>query len=82
MPPSLRPAVAGLLILIVGLVIYRPILGGSGDGLLYPWASDTMGHLLKVEFIASELQAGRLYPQLFPQWYSGVQLLRYFPPIP
>lgn len=82
MPPSLRTTLAGLLILVVALVIYRPILAGTGDGLLYPWASDTMGHLLKVEFIASELQAGRFYPQLFPDWYSGVQLLRYFPPVP
>lgn len=79
---NLRTGFAGILILAVGLAIYWPILAGSGGGLLYPWASDTMGHLLKAEFIASELQEGRLYPQLFPQWYSGVQLLRYFPPFP
>ena len=82
MPSSLRTGLAGLLILAVGLAVYWPILAGSDGGLLYHWASDTMGHLLKVEFIASEVQEGRLYPQLFPQWYSGVQLLRYFPLVP
>src|SRR3990172_3301535 len=71
-----------LVIVVATLVIFRPILSGSDEGTLHPWSSDTLGHLLKVEFVADALQSGNPYPQVFPDWYGGVQLLRYFPPLP
>ena len=69
------------IIAVSALYLFWPVTFGAGEAAVYPWASDTMGHLLKVEFIAEEIRAGNFYPQLFPDWYSGVQLLRYFPPL-
>ena len=80
--PRIATVLAIVAIVVAALVIYRPILTLSPSEGLHPWASDTLGHLLKTQFMAEELRSGNLYPQLFPDWYGGVQLLRYFPPLP
>ena len=68
-------------IVLADLLVYRTILVPDLPG-LYPWASDTLGHLLKAEYLQSNLAQGRLYPDLFPNWYMGIQMLRYYPPLP
>lgn len=72
---------AALIIVLITLVAYRGILL-MGEGERYPWSSDTFGHLIKVEYLYQQLQAGNLYPEIFPAWYNGVQLLRYYGPLP
>lgn len=59
------------------LLFYQGIL--FADPGQQPWGSDTMGHLLKVEYL---LESGTLYPDLLPAWYLGMQLFRYHPPLP
>lgn len=71
-------------IVIVGtaLVVYHPILWSFSPSQRYPWASDTWGHLIKVEYLDQELRQGHLYPDIFPAWYNGIQMLRYYAPVP
>ncbi len=75
-------AIAPFVIVVIGLLIYHPIIFPISDKQLYPWASDTMGHILKAEYLLQNLQAGILYPNILPDWYLGFQMLRYHPPLP
>ncbi|MBN1580845.1 MAG: hypothetical protein JXA89_09100 [Anaerolineae bacterium] len=70
------------LIALVTLYVYRHILFPPAGIQLYPWASDTLGHVIKAEYLAQQVAEGHYYPDLFPGWYVGVQMLRYYPPLP
>ena len=61
--------------------MYAPLLLPAGQA-LYPWASDTLGHVLKVEYLQEQIAGGTLYPNLMPQWYMGLQVFRYHAPLP
>lgn len=73
---------AALFIGMSALILYRWVLFPVGDLARYPWGSDTWGHLIKVQFLGQEVAQGNLYPNLFPDWYAGVQLFRYYAPLP
>lgn len=79
---SLTFLLSGCCIGFLVLLIYGRILFASADVPLYPWASDTLGHVLKAEYLQDKLAEGDLYPDLFPGWYMGLQMLRYHPPLP
>lgn len=49
---------------------------------LLPWGSDTLGHLLRYQFVYQNILAGNWFPQIMPEWYMGMQLLRYYAPLP
>jgi uncharacterized membrane protein len=72
-------SIAGLTLLT--LIIYGDILFAV-EPARYPWASDTLGHALKAEYLGQKLAAGDFYPNLQPEWYLGQQMLRYYPPLP
>ena len=75
--------VAGVLIVsVVAALCYRNILFVPHAKSLYPWASDTLGHVLKAEYLQQGVAEGHLYPDFFPNWYVGIQMLRYYPPLP
>lgn len=71
-------------ILVSGIVLFalRDLWLPAETGLTYPWGSDTLGHLIKAEYLQKEIGAGSFYPNLFPDWYNGLQMLRYYPPLP
>jgi len=71
-----------ILITLAAILIYRVILFPPAGEPLKPWASDTLGHLLKVEYLRENLARGILYPNVFPDWYMGMQFMRYYPPLP
>ena len=71
-----------LLIICAALLIYRAILFPPVGSPLYPWASDTQGHLHKVEYLRGNLDQGIFSPQILPNWYMGMQFMRYYPPLP
>jgi len=73
---------SALLISLVALFAYRGILFPPSGASLYPWASDTLGHVTKAEYLQQKLAEGDFYPDIFPNWYAGVQMLRYYPPLP
>jgi uncharacterized membrane protein len=76
-----RLVLAVVLLKAATAFVYRGILIAP-NAELYPWASDTLGHVLKVEYLRQQTAQGILYPDLLPAWYLGVQMLRYYPPLP
>lgn len=77
-----RFIVSVLFVALAALLAYRGILFPPAGDPAYPWASDTLGHVLKVEYLQQNAARGIFYPHLFPAWYLGIQMLRYYPPLP
>jgi uncharacterized membrane protein len=61
--------------------LYASVVFPRDADVIYPWSSDTWGHLIKAVYLREQISEGIWYPDLFPEWYSGQQMLRYFPPI-
>lgn len=59
------------------LVIYFVSRNG-----MYPSGSDTMYHIYRGNFVYQSIQDGDWYPLYHPMWYNGVELLRYWAPLP
>lgn len=72
----------GLIILAAALFIFQSLLFPAIPDQIYPWGSDTWGHLVKAVYLQQQISQGNFYPDLFPGWYSGIQLLRYHAPLP
>ncbi len=70
------------IIALTVLFCYRGILFPPSPDARYPWASDTLGHIVKAEYLHAQIAQGHVYPDIFPGWYLGVQMLRYYPPLP
>jgi len=66
----------------MALFFYHSVLFPADDTEKYPWSSDGWGHLMKAEFLSQQIDEGNTYPALFPGWYNGIQLLRYYAPLP
>lgn len=65
----------------VAIWVYWPLLNAPLYK-IYPWGSDTWGHLFKAEFLYREIMNGNYYPQFMPDWYNGCQPFRYWAPLP
>ncbi len=76
-----RVLLACISLVLLALLFYRGILFGVSPEDV-PWASDTLGHVLKAEYLRDQVEQGVLYPDFFPHWYMGLQMLRYHPPLP
>lgn len=46
----------------------------------YPLGNDVYGHLYKIKTLYEEINKGNWYPIYTPNWYSGIELFRYWPP--
>lgn len=74
---------AGLLLVgAASASMYAPLLNPTAGQALFPWASDTLGHVLKVQYLQQQTAQGIWYPNLMPQWYMGLQVFRYHAPLP
>ena len=73
--------IAVLVIALVTFALYSGVIFPRDLDAVYPWSSDAWGHLIKAVYLRQEIGEGNWYPDLFPEWYSGQQMLRYFPPI-
>jgi len=49
---------------------------------IYPWGSDTWGHLFKALYVYQQIGQDHWYPDLLPAWYLGTEMLRYYAPLP
>lgn len=82
---QLRPreqyAIGVLAIIITALVVYFNVVFPRDADSVFPWSSDAWGHLIKAVYLREQIGEGQFYPDLFPDWYNGQQLLRYFPPL-
>ncbi|GAP07142.1 MAG TPA: hypothetical protein DEQ80_09270 [Anaerolinea thermolimosa] len=72
----------GSIITVVILLVYWPLWQAMNRPDLLPWGSDTLGHLLRYQFIQQNILDGNWFPQIMPEWYMGMQLLRYYAPLP
>lgn len=70
-----------LVIALATFALYAGVVFPRDPDVIYPWSSDTWGHLIKAVYLREQISEGIWYPDLFPEWYSGQQMLRYFPPI-
>ncbi|MEX0925114.1 MAG: 6-pyruvoyl-tetrahydropterin synthase-related protein [Dehalococcoidia bacterium] len=82
MRPANKYLLAALAITAGTFLMYQDIVLPRDASLAYPWSSDAWGHLIKAVYLREEIGQGNWYPDLFPSWYSGQQMLRYFPPLP
>lgn len=64
---------AGLAVMIMWLLK----LGGN-----YPQGSDTMCHIYKGDILYKSINKGILYPMYDENWYNGVQMMRFWAPLP
>ena len=72
----------GSIITVIILLVYWPLWQAMNQPDLLPWGSDTLGHLLRYQFVHQNILVGNWFPQIMPDWYMGMQLLRYYAPLP
>lgn len=75
---SLLPLLAPVCYLAVSILT---VLAVCGNG-VYPSGSDTMYHVYRGDFVYRSVLAGNWWPAYDPMWYNGVELLRYWAPLP
>ena len=81
-PHNRRVLWAALFITAISFLIYWDVLWPADPSLRYPWSYDSWGHLIKAEYLQEQIATGTWYPDIFPQWYNGQQMLRYYAPLP
>lgn len=74
-------AIGALFVIIAAMVMYFGVVFPRDADQIFPWSSDAWGHLVKAVYLREQIGNGQFYPDLFPSWYNGQQLLRYFPPL-
>lgn len=48
----------------------------------YPQGSDTLCHLYRADLLLQNIKEGVLYPLYDTMWYNGVEIMRYWAPVP
>ena len=48
----------------------------------YPTGSDTMYHIFRGDYVYNSIKEGSWYPIYNSMWYNGVEILRYWSPLP
>lgn len=81
----MKKAIKGMLLILicisyvaVGLLVAFMV---SKSG-VYPAGSKAMGYVYKGDVLYGQLKTGNLYPLFDTDWYNGVELLRYWAPLP
>ncbi len=59
------------------LIMY--VIYGWGN---YPSGSDTYCHLYRADVILENIREGNWFPLYDPYWYNGVEIMRYWGPVP
>jgi uncharacterized membrane protein len=67
------PVFCGLTVLIIS-ILYQ-----NGN---YPTGSDTFAHLYKGQVLYEHIKDGDFWPLFDPDWYNGVQMMRFWAPLP
>lgn len=75
---SLPAVVLGLLILAA---LSAAVFYGMREGQYYGSGNDIWGHIYKTQILVEGIQEGNFYPLYTPDWYNGIQLYRYWPPL-
>ncbi|SEW36212.1 6-pyruvoyl-tetrahydropterin synthase-related protein [[Clostridium] fimetarium] len=67
----------GCFVLLAMLTMYIVKISGR-----YPQGSDTFCHLYRADLILKNIGQGNWYPLYDSTWYNGVEIMRYWGPIP
>jgi uncharacterized membrane protein len=70
-----------VIITMAAVVFYWPILTLQDPNAI-PWGSDSLGHIAKAEFLQDSIRLSFYNPTIFPEWYMGSQIFRYYPLLP
>lgn len=68
-----------IVILVIAAIITILNINKAG---IYPWGSDTFGHLFKGNVLYDAFIEGKSYTNYDSNWYNGMQLLKVSEPIP
>lgn len=71
-----------LLVLAVYAAISVAIMYAVSRSGVWPSGSDTMCHIYKGSVLYQALKNGNWYPLFDPMWYNGVEMMRYWAPMP
>jgi len=74
-----RPGI--ILALLILAVFSIALVYGMREGQYYGSGNDIWGHIYKTQVLVEGIQNGDFYPLYNPDWYNGIQLYRYWPPL-
>lgn len=66
-----------LFCLIAAAIVFFLQLGGK-----YPQGADTFCHLYRADLVLKAIKNGNFYPLYDEMWYNGVEIMRYWAPLP
>lgn len=69
---------APLTYLIVSVIVVMLVIKSNA----YPRGSDTMYHVYRGNMLYHSILKGNWWPQIDAMWYNGVELMRYWAPLP
>lgn len=58
-------------------ILYSMKISGN-----YPQGTDTLSHLYRADVLLNSIKEGVFYPLYDNMWYNGVELMRYWAPVP
>ena len=70
---------AAVLFLLCGAAALMGVIAQSG---IYPRGSDTLNHLYRARLVYEGIKEGNWYILYDPGWYNGIELMRYWAPVP
>lgn len=70
--------IALIIFALVVLTIFTYIQGS----MISIYGSDTLCHLYRSDYLLSQILQGNLFPMYDPSWYNGVEVMRYWGPLP
>ncbi len=73
----LTVAAFGVIAAFAAVIMY--VIHGWGN---YPSGSDTYCHLYRADVILENIREGNWFPLYDPYWYNGVEIMRYWGPVP
>lgn len=68
-----------IIVLFISSMAIMYVIKISG---IYPRGSDTLCHIYRADYIYQSLKVGNWYPLYDNHWYNGVEVMRYWGPIP
>jgi uncharacterized membrane protein/6-pyruvoyl-tetrahydropterin synthase len=86
-PPERKPNVIIIILkCILGLGCFTALAALTmyivKDSGRYPQGSDTFCHLYRADLLLTNMQQGNWFPLYDPSWYNGVEIMRYWGPLP
>lgn len=68
--------------LVVFFIVSIWIMYCIESGGNYPKGSDTLCHIYRSDLLLQNILKGNFYPLYDPMWYNGVEIMRYWAPLP